>query len=54
MSVECINPGLIAAYLKVAREKVLHQWNGPLLESFRKHGVVGVSEGLLHNFKPLE
>jgi hypothetical protein len=28
---------------------MLHKWDGPLLEGFRKHSMVGVSEGLLNN-----
>jgi hypothetical protein len=37
----------------MAGKKVLHQGNRPLLERLGKHCVVGVSEGLLDNWKSL-
>ena len=35
--------------LEVTGKEMLHQRYGPLLQGFRQHGVVGVSEGLLNN-----
>ena len=39
----------MVTYLEMTGEKVLHQGNGPLLESFGKYCVVGVTESLLDN-----